>query len=229
MKSGHHILCVMVSSTGSMFTTSSPIVVNDQVPADCIYRVISQNGEQILFETMSTPRPAPKVILRSRCRIEQEQYSVTAFSDAWKDWRGTQASEQEKEMKIETSENSVHRAAGNSMRTLILPILKLIFESKECQMILCKRMRIEWGKLMKNEELKKWIKSRIHTWRSVERRRWPDFQRKVTARNLRNGQRGPVRIRKTTATVQYQFFFLKHMLEEICFSNVVIVYVQTKT
>ena len=123
-------------------TTSNPIVVNDQVPADCICRVISQNGEQILYETMSTPRPAPKVILRSRCRIEQEQYSVTAFFDAWKDWRGTQASEQEKEMKIETLENSVHRAAGNSMQTLILPILRLIFESKECQMILCNRMRI---------------------------------------------------------------------------------------
>ena len=123
--------------------TSNPIVVNDQVPADCIYRVISQNAEQVLYETMSTPRPAPKVILRSRCRIEQEQYSVTASSDAWKDWRGTQTSEQEKEMKIETLENSVHRAAGNSMQTLILAILRLIFGSKKCQMILCNRMRIE--------------------------------------------------------------------------------------
>ena len=35
---------------------------------------------------------------------------------------------------------------------------------------------------------------------------------------------------KTTATVHDQsFFFFKHMLVEICFSNVVIVHVQTKT
>ena len=68
-------------------TKSNAVVVNDHVPADCIYRVTSQSGEQIQCERVPTPRPAPKMILKSRWRIEQEQYCESASSDAWRDWR----------------------------------------------------------------------------------------------------------------------------------------------
>ena len=71
-------------------TKSKAIVVNDHVPADCIYRVTSQNGGEIQYERMPTARSAPKVILKSRWRNESEQYSGSASSDAWKDWKGTQ-------------------------------------------------------------------------------------------------------------------------------------------
>ena len=46
-------------------TKSHPVIVPSPVPADCIYRVTSQNGDRILFERLSTPRPAPKDILKS--------------------------------------------------------------------------------------------------------------------------------------------------------------------
>ena len=100
----HHqdaVCWVKLSQTqdqGSQFwqTKSNAILVNDHVQAESIYRVISENGEHILFERMPTPRPAPEIILKSRWRIEQEQYSESASSDTWKDWRDTQSSEQEK-------------------------------------------------------------------------------------------------------------------------------------
>ena len=46
-------------------TKSSATVVHNPVPADCIYRAISQNGDRTLFERLSTPRLAPEVTLKS--------------------------------------------------------------------------------------------------------------------------------------------------------------------
>ena len=46
---------------------------------------------------------APTIIVKSWWRTEQGQYSGSASSDAWNDW-STQASEQEKQMKMETLE-----------------------------------------------------------------------------------------------------------------------------
>ena len=48
------------------------ITVHDLVPAECIYKVISQNGDRILFERLSIPRPAPKVTLRSNWPSQQQ-------------------------------------------------------------------------------------------------------------------------------------------------------------
>ena len=47
---------------GSQFwqTKSTAIIVHSPVPADCIYTVISENGDGILLESLLTPRPAPK-------------------------------------------------------------------------------------------------------------------------------------------------------------------------
>ena len=54
-------------------TKSHAIVVHSPVPADCIYKVMSQNGDRILFERLSTPRPAPKVTLKSTWQSQQQQ------------------------------------------------------------------------------------------------------------------------------------------------------------
>ena len=40
-------------------TMSHAIIVHSPVPADCIYRAISQNGDRMLIERLSTPRAAP--------------------------------------------------------------------------------------------------------------------------------------------------------------------------
>ena len=53
-------------------TKSLAVIVNDPVPADCIYRVISQKGDRILFERLSTPRPAPKVTLKAHWHSQQQ-------------------------------------------------------------------------------------------------------------------------------------------------------------
>ena len=54
-------------------TRSHAIIVCSSVPADCIYKVISQKGERTLFERLSTPRPAPKIVLKSAWQSQQQQ------------------------------------------------------------------------------------------------------------------------------------------------------------
>ena len=46
-------------------TRSNAIVVYISVPPECIYKVISRNGERVLFERLATPRLPPKVVLAS--------------------------------------------------------------------------------------------------------------------------------------------------------------------
>ena len=48
---------------------------------DCIHRVISQNGDRILFERLSTPRPAPKVALKSNWHAQQQQQHQSLCDD----------------------------------------------------------------------------------------------------------------------------------------------------
>ena len=45
---------------------SHAISVCSFLPADCIYKVISQREEKTLFERLSTPRLAPKIVLKSK-------------------------------------------------------------------------------------------------------------------------------------------------------------------
>ena len=54
-------------------TRSHARIVYSSVPADCIYKVISQKGEGTLFERLSTPRPAPKIVLKSAWQSQQQQ------------------------------------------------------------------------------------------------------------------------------------------------------------
>ena len=54
-------------------TKSHATFVHNPVPADCICRVISQQGDRILFERLSTPRPALNVTLKSNWHLQQQQ------------------------------------------------------------------------------------------------------------------------------------------------------------
>ena len=66
-------------------TKSDATIVHNPVLANCIYKVISQNGDRTLFERLSTP--APRVTLRSRWQ-PQQQHSESASSSVWKQMLG---------------------------------------------------------------------------------------------------------------------------------------------
>ena len=48
-------------------------ITHDNVPGECIHKVISRNGDRVLFERIATPRPATKVTLKSNWRLQQQQ------------------------------------------------------------------------------------------------------------------------------------------------------------
>ena len=54
-------------------TRSNAVIVYNSVPADCIDKMISRKGERTLFERLSTPRPAPKIVLESAWQSQQQQ------------------------------------------------------------------------------------------------------------------------------------------------------------
>ena len=55
---------------------SHAIIVHNLVPAECIYKVISQIRGRPLFERLSTPRPVPQVTLKSHWQSQQQQQSI---------------------------------------------------------------------------------------------------------------------------------------------------------
>ena len=57
------------------------------MPADCIYKVISQKEERTLIERLSTPRPAPKVVLKSAWQSQQQQQQQDTSESASSDTR----------------------------------------------------------------------------------------------------------------------------------------------
>ena len=82
-------------------TRSNAIVVYSSVPSECIYKVISRNGERVLFERLATPRPPPKVVLKSSWQTQQQLktllgvYQVAtgkSLRKFWwrKRWKGTE-------------------------------------------------------------------------------------------------------------------------------------------
>ena len=54
-------------------TKSFAIITHATVTGDCIDRVISQNGDRLIFERLATPRPAPKITLKSNWLALQPQ------------------------------------------------------------------------------------------------------------------------------------------------------------
>ena len=53
-------------------TRSHAIIVYSSVPASCIHEVISQKGQRTLFERLSTPRPAPKIVHKSAWQSQRQ-------------------------------------------------------------------------------------------------------------------------------------------------------------
>ena len=62
----HWIILARAQDKGLQFwqTRSHAMIVCSSVPPDSIYKVISQKGERTLIERLSTPRPAPKMVLK---------------------------------------------------------------------------------------------------------------------------------------------------------------------
>ena len=54
-------------------TMSFSIINENPVPGDCIFKVISESGDRVLFERLSTLMPAPKVMLKSNWLMQQQQ------------------------------------------------------------------------------------------------------------------------------------------------------------
>ena len=52
---------------------SHAVIVFSSVPADCIYKVISQKEDRTPFERLSLPRPAPKIALKSAWQSQQQE------------------------------------------------------------------------------------------------------------------------------------------------------------
>ena len=66
-------------------TKSFAIITYATVPVDCIDRVISQNGDRVMFERLATPRPAPKVTLESKWRdVTAKERDVVRRYNEWK-------------------------------------------------------------------------------------------------------------------------------------------------
>ena len=63
-------------------TRSHAAIVYNCVPADCIYKVICQKRERIFFERLSTPRPAPKIVLKSAWQSQQQQLQQQDTSES---------------------------------------------------------------------------------------------------------------------------------------------------
>ena len=57
-------------------------IVHSSVLADCIYKVISQKGERTLCERLSTPRPVPKIVLKSAWQSQQQQQQQQDTSES---------------------------------------------------------------------------------------------------------------------------------------------------
>ena len=66
--------------------------------------MISQNGDRVLFERLATPRPAPKVTLKSNWLVQQQQQQQQPIrkEEATRKRLRSGKSEQERGMKRET-------------------------------------------------------------------------------------------------------------------------------
>ena len=69
------ILLARAQGKGLKFwqTRSHPIVVHNSLPAGCIEKVVSGNGDKTLYERLSTPQRAQKKNLNSVWNSKQQQ------------------------------------------------------------------------------------------------------------------------------------------------------------
>ena len=148
-----------------------------------MYRVISHNGDRILFERLSTPRPAPKVTLKSNWQSKlvaaldmrkRDLHKKTCRGNATDDQTSIRRLVRGFEPAVEKNHNS-----------------KLIFEWKECLKMLCYKIKKGWMKSTKSWKSWNWITHSKGTFQS---------------RFLRDGQHGVDR--RGTKLGDYSMFFL---------------------
>ena len=60
-------------------TKSFAIITHNLVPGDCMYRVISEKRDRVLFEKLATSRPAPKVTLKIIWLVQQQHQQQQAY------------------------------------------------------------------------------------------------------------------------------------------------------
>ena len=70
---GNVIRCRLLGS----ISKSRAIIVHNPVPAVSMYKVISQKGDRTLFGRLSTPRPVPKVTLKTNWHSQQQQQPLS--------------------------------------------------------------------------------------------------------------------------------------------------------
>ena len=67
-------------------TKSVAIMTYASKPGDCIDRVISQDGDRVMFESLENPRPAPKETLKKNWPSQQQQHS-SSNTDVLRLWK----------------------------------------------------------------------------------------------------------------------------------------------
>ena len=84
------------------------------VPSGCIYKAISQRGERVLFERLSTPQRAPKLVFKSSWQTQQQQQQDTSESASARSWKQS-ARNSVREKRIQTKRQRIrkHPAVGN--------------------------------------------------------------------------------------------------------------------
>ena len=136
-----HLAKALEKSITFWQTKSHVIFAHETVPPDCIERVISQNGETTLYQRLSAPRPAPRIILtiawNQQQRQQQQQGDLGGF----------------RKLKRETHQgenNSVREAAGNSSENNVVreedPFQGNLPQFMECHKTSSTRTRSGWPK-----------------------------------------------------------------------------------
>ena len=97
------------------------IIVYNSVPADCIYKVISQKGGRTSCERLSASRPAPKIVLKIAWQWQQQQQqqhdtSESSASSTRKVVQSVQECRERTKVLQQTTQN--HRAFGNRCQVL---------------------------------------------------------------------------------------------------------------
>ena len=121
------VCCVKLSRTQDhglriWQTKSNAIIVHNPLPAACIYMVTSQRGDRTIYERLSTPRPAPRLTLKSYWQVQQQhsqqqrQHSEIASRSVGELTRGTSVQDEDMGNKGDTTDNQCSSSIWKRMR-----------------------------------------------------------------------------------------------------------------
>ena len=159
------------------------------VPADCIYKVISRNEKRTFFERLSTPRPAPKIVLKSAWQSQQQQQQYTSESAA----SSTRKLVRKEEQGTPT-ENQNYPASGNWCEVLSHLLRKKSWTSsrlgnwRNCTICNPERWRKNGSNSESGWQITNWISYQINHSRFGNARKIHQVQRRVESYNSRSGQ-----------------------------------------